>query len=312
MKKYALLILIMFFVGCKPNHNPYDNMDYRKGTEGIVLRFADDSPPSKIYDGSEVNLLLEVFNRGANDIEENEAIVYLSGFDPEAMSFEGSSQGKTFAKAVTATKGKNPYMPEGGYNLLEFKGQGKVHVPYGDSYSPTIMATSCYVYQTIATPTVCVISSPEDIIKQDICKPTPIDLDSQGGPVAVTRVEEEVLQQELNFIITVKNVGNGKVLNPETESMNNCPFQLTHEDLDIVNIDLEMSGAGEVSCNPEDKKIRLVNGKGVIFCRIPIELETSFTTPLVITLDYGYSTSITRQITIARPPGSTYEGQNQK
>jgi len=295
-----LVALMLLIVACVPIDDPNSNVEYRVGTEGLVVYFGD-SPPPKVYEGSELHLYLELRNRGAFDLESGAGTIYLSGFDPGAMDFDGYSNG--YASQITPEiLGKDPYMMDGGYELLDWGG-GEVSVPFGESYKPTIMATSCYQYQTIATPTVCVISDPGSIIKTDVCRPETITLASQGAPVAVTKVEEEIMQQQINFVVTVENVGNGKVIN--SENMDKCPFNLKHTDINIVEVDMQLSDQGDAVCKPADKKVRLVDGKGIIHCVINVEMETSYTTPLVITLDYGYSSSVTRQLEIVRPPGAT-------
>lgn len=306
-----MVLCFVFIYGCSSSDNPYDNLDYRSGTQGLEVVFAADTPPSKVYAGSYLNMVLEVKNKGAFDIENGNAMVYLTGFDPTAIKLQGYDTKNKYKKImVPPTTGKNAYIPEGGYNVIDVKESDKVSVPFGESYKPKLMATTCYKYYTLATPTVCVVSNPESILKENICKPDSITMSSQGGPVAVTKVEEEVMQQMLNFIITVENVGNGKVI--DQNRLNNCPFNLGHTDLNLVDVDVSMSGGGEVECTPADKRIRLVNGKGVIFCKIPIEMETSYTTPLLITLNYGYSSSVIRDVEIINAPGagSSYSGSN--
>ncbi len=306
MRKFLVIILlcVMALSGCNTtNNNPYANLDYRTGTEGLVVNFAAGSPPDKVYKDSYLNLVLEVRNKGAYYNAPGNAKIYLSGFDPTAIHFANYNQNGKYAEMdVPEIMGKNAYMADGGYEVMEFKENGKVNVPFGDTYTPTLMATSCYTYQTIATPNVCVVSDPLAITKDNVCKPDPISMTSQGAPVAVTKVEEEVMQQSLNFIITVQNVGDGKVFSQA--AMSNCPFQLKYDDMDKVNVDVSMSGAGTITCTPTTREIRLVNGKGVIFCRVPVELHTSYVTPLMIKVSYGYTSSVTRTVTIANPPGT--------
>ena len=299
MIRMVLLVSLVFLVSCFPEDNPYENTDYRKGTDGLDMVFAQGSPPAKVYEGSKLGLVLELYNRGAYDLKSN-GKVYLTGFDPAAISF-ADMQGRHVEKNIPDIQGANAYIPEGGYEIMEFDDSG-VEVPYGETYEPTLMATSCYMYETLATPSVCIVSSPEDIFKDDVCRPGVVTLASQGAPVAVTKVEEEVMQQRLNFIITIKNVGDGRVI--DKDELDKCPFDLDHKSVNVVDVQAELRGQGEAECTPSDGRIRLINGKGVIFCQFPVELHTSYTTPLVITLKYGYSSSTTRQIEIVKPPGT--------
>jgi len=303
--KRVVILLCLFLYACSPVSSPYDNVEYRQGTEGLVVTFGD-SPPAKVYRGSYLNLILETRNRGAYDLQDLYARVYVTGYDKSAIHFtEDSNSGYTM-KGLPAIKGKNPYNMDGGYDYVEFEETAVVNVPFGDVYTPTLMVTSCYQYQTLATPAVCVVSDPNAIIKDDVCRPDTIELTSQGGPVAVTKIEEEVMQQMLNFVITIENVGDGKVI--DKNQLTKCPFKLEHSDVNMVDVSVALSGAGTPSCTPEDKRVRLVDGRGIIYCAIPIEIETSYTSPLVVTLDYGYSSSTTRQVEITNPPGVSTGG----
>jgi len=296
MRYVALLFLIL--TACWQSDNPYDNIDYRHGTQGLEIDF-DKSLPARVYEGSYMNLVLELRNKGAYDIRPGYGMVYLSGYDPSAIGFS------TDRMPLPEVLGKNAYMPDGGYELIEWDERETVKVPFTDTYTPTLMATSCYTYQTLATPTVCVLSNPQDILQDDVCTPDTITMSSQGAPVAVTKVEEQILQQQLNFIITVENVGDGNVI--ARESLQKCPFDLMHTDMNQVDVKVMMSTGGEVACTPSNR-IRLVDGKGVIFCTMDVEIETSYTSPLIIQLDYAYSSSTKQTIEITKPPGTSSPG----
>jgi len=290
MKKIMLLALLLI-TACLPHTTKIED-DYRSGTQGLEISFADS--PQKVYAGSYMNLMVELRNRGATDLKSG--VVHLSGYDPSALHFQDSQL------VLPEILGKSAYMSDGGYEILPFPESSYAEVPFGETYTPTLMLSSCYQYQTIATPSVCVISHPSDIVSTDVCKPGTITLSSQGAPVAVTKVEQEVMEQMMNFVITVENVGTGKVVNLDS-LFSACPFELKHTDLNNVKITVKLSGGGEPVCTPGNN-IRLVDGKGVVFCKIPLEMETSYTTPLIIQLDYGYSQSVTRTFEIVRPPGS--------
>jgi len=102
-------------------------------------------------------------------------------------------------------------------------------------------------------------------------------------------------------MITIENVGDGTVIS--TDSLDKCPYALEREDKNIVEVSLSMSDAGEITCKPEDNKVRLTNGKGLIFCKVPIGFDTNYETPLDIHLSYGYSSSIERTVEIIKPVG---------
>jgi hypothetical protein len=294
--------LILLLVGCTPK-NP-ETVNYRTGTEGLLVGFSKDSPPAKVYKDSKLMIVLEVRNKGAYTKQASLGNVYLTGFDPNAIFLEGyDSTGKYANYPIPETAGKSPYMSEGGYNYIEVTESAPVKVPYGDLTDQKIMATTCYEYQTIATPSVCVVSSPTAIYKDKICEPTTVTMTNQGAPVAVTKVQEQSMENMVSFIITVQNVGGGRVVS--LDSLSSCPLGLTYQNTNIVNFGVGLSNY-KADCTPSDGKIRLIDGKAVFFCRFPVETLASYVSPLNIILNYGYSSSVTRSVQIANPPGSTY------
>jgi len=153
-----VLIMIIALAGCLPQTSN-DDYDYRSGTEGLIVGFGDSA--LKVYEGSKMNLVVELRNKGATELTNGK--VYLSGYDPVSIQFT------TPKLVLPAIMGKNAYVSEGGYDIIPFGEDGPVRVPFGDEYKPTLMLSSCYQYQTLATPTVCVLSNPGDIIKDKVC-----------------------------------------------------------------------------------------------------------------------------------------------
>lgn len=305
MKRALVVLFALMLLSCGSTRKP--DLDYRSGTEGVTMKFSAERPSSILYTGDKANIMVEIWNRGAENMDFGS--VYLSGFDPKVIHISGYDTNiMTVYENIPATQGKGPWDEVGGYNEVVFFEDEGVSVPYGDTYKTEIMATSCYMYSTLATPEVCVLSKPEQLRTEKVCWPGKIELTNQGGPVAVTKIEEYILDNKLAFTIYVKNVGDGKVINPE--SFSRCPFGLEPYDKDVVVVELSMSGSGKITCKPEDQKIRLSNKEGLIFCEVPIELETFWTTPLNIRLKYGYSSSIKKPIEIKNVPGkSTYVGE---
>jgi len=294
-----LLVLFVLLTACTITETP--TYTYRTGTQGVDIKFLDPEP--EVYTGTEMNLQFEIFNKGAYDLEDGFGKVVLSGYDGDAIKFSNFDyDGKYSEHALPFVMAKGLYAKDGGYDILEVTEDGEVSVPFGETYKPNIMATTCYLYETLASPTICVMSSVEEMKEQDeICRQTHTTMTDQGGPVAVTKVEEDILQQMLGVRITIENVGNGEVF--DQNAFTECPFNLERTQKDIVDVSIDLVDSGEPICEPKDMRVPLYFGKGTIYCRIPIEMHTSYTAPLDITLDYGYTSSISRQFTLVNPPG---------
>ncbi|MBN2458000.1 hypothetical protein JXB31_02630 [Candidatus Woesearchaeota archaeon] len=302
---FLITILSVAIVSCAPTDENTPDMDYRTGTDGISVNFMSGSPPAKVYEKSPLYLVAEVRNQGAFDNNPTSlGHVTLHGFDVTAMPFQGAENNNYVKVPLPAVQGKGAYLNEGGYDTVTFEiDDNALRVPYGDKYEPTLMLSTCYVYRTIATPTVCIIPDPQLLLKNKVCEPRTITMKSQGGPVAVTKVEEEIMRESVNFVITIENVGGGNVIS--RSSLADCPFNLDrYEKLNTVDVTASMRTAKLLSCVP-DKSVRLVDGKGTIFCKFALKETAPYTTPLNIQLDYAYNTNTKRTLEIAKIPGTS-------
>ncbi len=298
--KSLLIMLIAFLLiyGCVGPIGRTEgklNNDYRSGKEGIELSFLPDSPAQKIYELTNANIQLKLENRGAYD--DPEGFVVLSGFDPEIIKIT-----ETKKSLPSPFAGKSQYLPKGTMEILRFDESGKIELPYSDSYKPTLMASACYKYKTIATPTVCIMPKAEYLVKEPVCRPGTTTMSSQGAPVAVTKVEEELMLDKVNFIITIENIGNGYVF--DESKIDSCPFSLSYKDMDIVELKAKINGLGEAECTPSNK-IRLVDGTGTVYCNfVTRDPKSVYSTSLYIELSYGYYSTIKKQIEIVKLPGT--------
>ena len=189
-----------------------------------------------------------------------------------------------------------------------------------ERYEPTLLATVCFDYITIAGPSVCIDPDPYATIKQKkVCEASSISLTSQGAPVAVVKVDTEAFAAKTQFKITIKNVGNGEVLKGRAEGegmIEKCnPFgtsKLAREDINKVFLEEIKLGNIDLQCWPfadEEVKgstgyIRLLNGEGSIICEIVEDnyasKNSAYTSPLRIKLSYGYKTTAERKLSIKK------------
>jgi hypothetical protein len=300
MRVIAILLIIIFIVSCTPRISEQPVTDYRKGKEGVIIAFTEGTPPKKTYENAPFSVIVKVWNKGAYDNPYGR--VYLGGFDPASILFSPQDQD------LPPIQGSSQYLPGGGYDTLEFTAT-QVVVLSGDVYKPTLMASLCYNYMTLATPSVCIVPKPIELLRNKICEPKTITMQSQGAPVAVTRIDEEIMDGAVNFIITVQNVGGGTVV--KNDNMGDCPWNLDYNEIDEVEAKVTIRSIGDGTCTPASNKIKLVDGKGVMSCmfQIPVQsgydaAQTSYTTPLEIRLSYGYNSNIKKEIEIARIPGT--------
>jgi hypothetical protein len=306
------LLIITLSSGCINSSTEPDN-EYRKGTEGIDIRFMENMPPSQVYDNAPIDLVVEVRNKGAYP-QPNRATgfailvtpntkrlgtLYLDGFENKII------MGMPRQISIPEINGKSPYNPEGEYDIVTFHGN-IINLDSQDlpDYNAEFMVTSCYNYQTIAAETICIDPEPYSIKQRDkVCTiPSSYSFSGgQGGPVAVTDVREEVYGNKVMFTITVKNLGDGKVVD-KNKINTECPYSLDHTNLNIVYVSGKVSGYNLV-CN-QNGKVMLSNDKGMIICQIPkpSTVKSAYTTPLQVNLDYGYTSSISKSVKIINTP----------
>ena len=157
--------------------------------------------------------------------------------------------------------------------------------------------TACYPYVTNANAPVCIDPDPTSN-DDDACTAKDISLSGgQGGPVAITHIDEGSSRDTIRFTITVENVGSGTIISKS--KIGTCT-NLRLNDIDVVSISADpISGRG-VTCKPNP--IRLNNGQGVAYCSAPLGNlgPNAFTGFLIVNLDYGYKESISKSISVRR------------
>ena len=307
MKKHGFVILLIFILlfssACsrtgKIRTNKNIDEEYHKGTKGLEIGFMKNAPPDKVYEGDNLEVVVELKNKGAYpDTDSFVGKLELSGFDQAAINgrWEG---GNTIPPRL---QGKSQYNDEGGYETKTYKDSDGVKVPFGyDKYETDVMVTSCYKYKTIASPTVCIDPDPHSPVQEDkVCEIKDKSLGSQGAPVAVDRIEEEVSSDKIYFRVFVKNVGGGSVILPDKYIK--CPFDLEHQDMDKVVVRAKLSHDASPRCSPQgtiNDPVRLINGRGSMFCSFSKPgTDSAYLAPLQIEVDYVYSDSISKKIEI--------------
>lgn len=336
---YLCISILIFLIGCAPKKDsPTAKQDF-DGTQGIVMNFLPNSPPATMNadaDNFEIPIIIEVRNLGTYPTEEtpkeknfwdtskNDDLIFISGYDKKIIKKweidEKSVGDNEIPKILLKDKdldGKNTFNPIGGYDTIEFVGQLDTRALKIDGYNPVFKVTACYDYVTKANPTVCIDPDPYSLTKDRVCDVSSIALTSQGAPIAITRVEQEVLRNTYLFKIYFKNVGGGDVI--ATDKLQRCgpdiEEDLDRKDFDLIKIssikvsdqDIEDSCKPVISIGGDKSYFRLLNGEGFIVCSVSKTLldpniKTAYTTPLFIEVLYGYRSSISKTVQIKKIP----------
>lgn len=337
-KKYLIfsIFLIVLISSCSLTGNKDSKTssieNVRTGKDGIAINFLPNAPQDVIHveQGAADNsfkVVIEIRNKGAypqpdepvNPKAESNigtwAKLYLGGYDNKIIKFDKTSMDLS-DKAID---GKSTINPNGGYDLANFDGNVQVTSLNVEKYEPTLLATICYNYHTVAGPSVCIDPDPYSTVNtKKVCTVKPVTLTDQGGPIAVTKIDEEAFAGKTQFRITLKNVGGGDVVRvkPSSDFFEKCDpagsKKVEREDIDKVYLLgvkisdklLECGPYAEGTAKEKIGYVRLINGEGFVICELPStdysNKISAYTTPIKITLSYGYRTTAEKKITIKK------------
>jgi len=296
------IILVLFISGCiqNPFVKPTTQDDLRTGRQGILMEFLNNAPPSEIYEDYPFQIGVILENVGAYDIKNGfisftveEAYMELMNQNDESVRFN--------------LKGKSVSLPTGDQLVKIIKVRTKKIGGQSEKHESAILANVCYQYQTKKDIASCIDTDIYDLKKmQKVCRVRDITLTPQGAPISITKIESEMLPAEDDnlikpaFKIHIKNVGNGEVIDKGKISDICSSEPVDYKELNIVDVKVLLSNE-ELECKPTPLKLKY--GDDVVRCilekGVPKEKAT-YTTPLTIELNYGYTYSISKKIIIKK------------
>ncbi len=301
MKRPMLMVFLLvslLLVACEPRERT--ELSIREevflGTKGLEMIFTPGYPQTRIYDNQQVNVLVELRNKGISPIV---GTLTLEGYDPQIVSFPSAVTRRRFGEL----KERTPYDPEGGFDIAEFS-SSRITLPEGvDSYKPRFVVTACYPYKTIASEIVCVDPNPFSIGQEKACIVQSVSAGGgQGSPVTVDYIAVDSTQSKAYFRIKLGNKGGGKIISYDAVLSQKCPSDLTFEDLNKIRYRV-LLGSYPATCSP-DREVRFFNEQATISCTVDIPPGTgnAYRTSLTVEMDYGYKQSLSREVEILRAP----------
>ena len=300
-----LVIVLLILSSCSNRDDDIVDEDYHRGSEGLRLEFMRNAPPDRVYSGNELDIIVEVRNMGAYPTTDSfDGIMALYGFDEKAFSGE-RWDGSPFLSPNL--QGRSQFSPMGGREAKRYH-IDKVYTLFDQEfYEPTIIAAACYKYKTEADAQICVDPDPYSMFERDKVCTLPqagrtYSLGTQGAPVAVSSIKEEVSSDSIHFSIYIDNVGKGSVV--DERAINDCPpIDLDYSERDRLMVTAKLPWDAAPVCQPRGDYTDPVyldeSGNGFIFCtfRKPAQKE-AFETTLHIELDYRYFDWVDKRIRI--------------
>lgn len=306
---FVILLLItgcgMFNRGGGPT-TTISSSEIHKGTDGIMIEFIEEAPPSELYEnvGFYARALLK--NKGAFDVKD---AYLLLGVEKGYVEIKNELERYSL-------KGKSVANPIGEQDVYEFKLKAKAIDKQSEQHKTAVFLTTCYGYQTEAVKEVCI--DPDFYSLNPIknaCDVKDISLSDQGAPVAVTKIEQKMLQNadentiKPAFMIYVSNKGKGVVIDKEKIKDVCSSAGVDYKTWNTIIIKAFLFDR-QLDCRPKKEgdqsktgHIRLKSKED--FVRCVDEMGTgidkpAYTTPLRIVLEYGYTNTISKEITIKR------------
>lgn len=328
-----VLVVLLVICGCntKKEYTPtITSKEIYSGKEGLSMEFFENAPPKEIFENSILPIGIRLYNKGAYDIIRG----YLSiSLEKDYMGIdEGSLKSINEKVDFMGTehiqfdlKGKTIEHPEGEQEVITFTATTKDLAktdPQSEYHNSLVSITSCYEYETKAVETVCIDTDVYGFKKREKpceVKKEGISLSSQGAPVAVTKIESEMLPDKDNpsvikprFVVTVRNLGKGEVIKRDKVEGACSSEAVGYKEWNNIGVKAYLSSIDEknkLDCDiikdgpRDDGNIILKQKEGSIRCMLDEGFEESkgaFASPLYIILDYGYTDTISREVKIKK------------
>jgi len=304
LKKILLLILVIFLIsGCgrfSSDTGPISDVKIHTGTSALEIEFLKDNPPNEVFEDQIFKAAVLLKNRGAFDITNGILLIGLEE-DYTELLYERYNQ------IDLELEGKSKYNPIGEEKIEEFVLRAKDVGLQTQEHESSIYITSCYKYQTELSEAVCIDTDIHNVKPiEKACEVKDISLNSQGAPVAITKIEETISPNEAGdiivpqFTIYIQNKGRGEVIKA-SEIADVCSSKpLTSEDINKLKIEAYLSGI-PLECKPYELKLQ--NKQEKVICSLKEGVkkdEPTFTTLLSVILDYGYTQTISKRVTIKK------------
>lgn len=341
MKKLSFLIGLIILLGCTGIKTGGEislttSKDFYKGTGGLSLTLIENTPPKEVYEKTDFIIGFNIQNEGSHDIEDGIITLGLEKDYVNIIEDWKNDLGKTESgedKLIPIKDnlnslsfklaGRNVYTPAGEQGIVYVTAQPNQLAVQSQSLKSNIAITACYPYRTEVVTTVCIDTDITNTrVREKSCLIKDINLDSQGAPIAVTKIEYKMLPKghdfvKPEFIITLENKGNGEVIKPNKKLIENaCGLsKIFSEDeqklsFNIIHLRAYLSSGdqAQLRCEPalDDyiANVRLKEKKGIARCILDDGINIvrgTFTTPLRILIDYGYTFTVSKEITIKKP-----------
>ena len=312
----TLLLLIAACTAQKANSSKV--VDVRIGISGLAIEFLKNTPPQKVFEDEVFPVILKVRNIGAFSLDKgNKAILSLGvekDYTKEVKLLAGGKiESVNDNAAAFNLEGRSNINTKGEEEVISYNIKAGIVDPQSEFHGSTVIATLCYPYETTLSSTVCIDADVSNIIPgKKVCNVQDIVFDNgQGAPVAVTKVEPNMLPQIdgqniiPQFLIFIENKGTGTVVNRNAVQdfcTKSSESNAASKNVNAIFVRAYLSNE-ELDCTPKEKEktnekqgfAKLKDKKELIRCTLKEGRDKSlgtYSAPLKVVLSYGYTQSI--------------------
>ncbi|UCD04061.1 MAG: hypothetical protein JSW73_00215 [Candidatus Woesearchaeota archaeon] len=185
---------------------------YIEGTDGVVISFMRNRPPSELYKNVPFQIAVKLENRGEHTIRGINSLVkvFISGIYPFSYGFSEDEKSPEGEYLEGIRRFNNSVLP-GGIAEVVFDGTGyNGYIKEGGRWEQPLKVSVCYPYETNVASKVCL----KDDIYKDTVGSTPCKItgskyvETSASPIKVTKVYEEPIGTDtVAFKIDIENVG---------------------------------------------------------------------------------------------------------
>lgn len=288
---FVLVVLVMLFLaGCSGGTegaqqsglfgrgDANSNSGSSSNTNGVILKFAENRPPSEMFKGEGYTFAF-IFENHQNHPVTNLKI-RTKGFD------RGFVNGLAADYTISSIPAANSISGAGVYAGLVVDGV-RVGGFDGQNYNFNPQFDYCYLATTQFREQVCVPSS------RNTCDISVDKSKEQNGPVSVTLGSMQVVGNEILLPITLSNKGDGEVIN---ECFNTEDYARNYK---LVSVRL---GSQEGDCEPSSSEdYAFLSGESIIYCRFDKDQEESYSSQVSIELSYTYQQGTSKTVRVVDP-----------
>lgn len=312
MKKVYFIVffvLILLFISgatsCQTGKKPMVGTRYIGGVTGLSADFVDGEPPEVVLDaGNEqftITLLFE--NEGEDSINEGEIRTTITGISQKAFSIVSLT--KVNEAFVDGKRKEDTIVVRGGQDYITYDASYKDDL-FAD-FATTLGINYCYNYMTRAVSDVCLRKNAVARSKEtDQCNVVENKVvSSSSAPIQITSLKEAASKtNEISITFTIENKGNGDVFNIDSFITGECVESQEKVKKDYVHVKVSSQEGLNIKCSKFGDKaegnVRLVQDLTTVMCKIDTTnlQETTYTSPLDITVDYVYKDFVSKIITV--------------